>query len=420
MLQRLRVTELSLLVTVGLFTATGLALLGLVKTGQPGELARPGVIFLGGITLAYLWLVAIGFHGDQVLLPTVLALNSLGLLMVRRLAPGSADRQLAWVLVGLAGMLVLVTFWRDLTILKRYRYLWALAGLGLVALTMVFGTDPNGSAERLWLGFGAARFQPSEPLKILLVIFLASYLDEKRELISLSRLRLGPLRLPPLDYLAPFLVMWAISMALLVGQRDLGAALLFFGIFLTMLFVASGRASYLLAGAGLFLLSSLVADRVFAHVHQRIQLWADPWSQTAGGGYQIVQALIALAAGGLLGTGLGYGYPEYIPAVHTDFVFVAIGEELGLAGTLGVLGLYFLLFHRAFKIALQAVDSFNQLLAAGLAIVLSWQTFIILAGNLKLIPLTGITLPFVSYGGSSLVTNYALAGLLLLVSKEPK
>jgi len=414
---RLRLTELVLLIPAACVALGGLALVSLAFTGKaPLAALQPGLIYAGALIAACVVLVVARFAGDQVLLPIAAVLAALGLVLVQRLAPALAGRQLAWVLLGLALCLGLALGLRDLGVLQHYRYLWALAGLGLVAATFFFGVDVSGGGDRLWLGIGPLVFQPSELLKVLLVVFLASYLEERRELLARAVYRLGPLRLPPLPYLGPLAVMWAISLALLVAQRDLGAALLFFGIYLAMLYMASGKTSYVLAGLGLFLAGSWVAWRVFPHVQIRVSVWLNPWVEAAGSGYQTVQGLLAFASGGILGVGLGYGYPSYIPAVHTDFVLAAIGEEMGLAGALAVLALYLLLVYRGFHVALRAHDPFAQLLAAGLTATLALQTLIIVAGNLKVIPLTGITLPFVSYGGSSLITNFLVIGLLLRIS----
>ena len=414
---RFRLTEFVLLIPAACVALGGLALVSLAFTGKvPFAAMRPGLIYASALVAACAVLVAARFAGDQVLLPIAAVLAALGLVLVQRLAPALAGRQLAWVLLGLALCLGIALGLRDLGVLHRYRYLWALAGLGLVAATFFFGVDVGGSGDRLWLGIGPLVFQPSELLKVLLVVFLASYLEERRELLARAVYRLGPLRLPPLPYLGPLVVMWAISLALLVAQRDLGAALLFFGIYLAMLYMASGKASYVLAGLALFLAGSWVAWRVFPHVQTRVGAWLNPWAQAASSGYQTVQGLLAFASGGVFGVGLGYGYPGYIPAVHTDFVLAAIGEEMGLAGALAVLALYLLLVYRGFHIALRAHDPFAQLMAAGLTATLALQTMIIVAGNLKVVPLTGITLPFVSYGGSSLVTNFLIIGILLRIS----
>jgi cell division protein FtsW (lipid II flippase) len=257
-----------------------------------------------------------------------------------------------------------------------------------------------------------------ELVKLLLVVFLAGYLEEYRELLSIAGRRIGRVQLPPMPYLAPILVMIGAALLLFWLQKDLGPALLFSTVLLAMLYVASGRGSYVVLGLALLVLGGALADRVFGHVHTRIVIWLDPWANRETIGYQLVQALYAFASGGVFGAGLDFGSPRYIPAVHTDFVIAAIGEELGLAGSLAVVSLFVLLVQRGFVIALNARSGFATLLASGLTSVLALQALIILAGTLELIPLTGITLPFVSYGGSSVVANFLIIGLLLRISDE--
>jgi cell division protein FtsW (lipid II flippase) len=285
-------------------------------------------------------------------------------------------------------------------------------------LTLAFGRDPNGSGAALWFSVGPISLQPTEGVKLLLVLFLAGYLDDYRELLALAGPRIGPLKLPPLPYLAPILIMGGSALVLFWLQKDLGPALLFSTVLLTMLYIASGRASYVVLGLSLLVLGGALASQLFEHVHTRVVIWLDPWSNRDALGYQLVQALYALGSGGVFGVGLAQGAPLYIPAVHTDFVIAAVGEELGLAGTLAVVNLFVLLVARGFLIALQARSGFSALLAAGLTSVLGLQALIILAGALELIPLTGITLPFVSYGGSSVVANFLIVGLLLRISHE--
>jgi cell division protein FtsW (lipid II flippase) len=301
--------------------------------------------------------------------------------------------------------------------LGKYRYTWLVAGVCVLAITIVFGIDPNQSGTRLWLGFGGYYFQPSEIMKIVMAVFFASYLAEKRALITHAPVRVGNISLPPLVYLAPMVAVWMLSMGLLVWQRDLGAALLFYLVFLAMLYVATGRA-YLGPGLLFLFVGAIVAYGLFDHVQLRTRVWLDPWPYAAEDGYQIVQALNAYAAGGVIGAGLGYGYPEYVPAVHTDFVLAALAEELGLTGALAIVGLYIALVHRAFRIALRAPGDFSGLLAVGLAATLGIQAIVIVAGTLRLMPITGITLPFMSYGGSSIVANFVMIALLLRISAE--
>jgi cell division protein FtsW (lipid II flippase) len=296
--------------------------------------------------------------------------------------------------------------------------LWLLSGLALVALTLLVGEDVTGTGTRLWISIGPWNFQPSEMLKILIVVFLASYLDERRELLSGGVFRLGRLKLPPLPYLLPLLFMWGISLAVLVLQEDLGAAVLFFAIFLAMFYMATGSAGYVALGGVLFVVGALLAYTIFAHVQARVGIWLNPWADPSGRGYQTIQSLVALSAGGVFGVGLGYGHPGYIPAVHTDLVFAALGEEIGLAGLLAIVGLYLALVARGIHIALHTVDGFAALLAAGLSLALGLQALLIIGGTLRVLPLTGITLPFISYGGNSLLTNFLLIGILLRVSME--
>jgi len=417
-----RCSELIVLLAASLWTVGGMALLLLVQTGRlTATDLRPAWIYAGLMLVVYLGLLIARFRGDQLLFPLAATLTAVGLVMVRRLTPELGDRQLTWVIIGLATFLtIMVTRWPKLDWLRDLRWIWGGLGLGLVLLTFLFGVDPNGSGARLWLPVpGGNLFQPSELLKIALVIFLASYLDEHGQLIAISSFRLGPVTLPTNQYLVPFGFVWVIALAILVVQRDLGAALLFFGIFLAMLYVGTGKGSWVVMGLAGFLAGAAGLTQLFPHVQERLNLWLNPWGETAArGAYQIVQALIALAAGGLFGAGLGHGYPGYIPAVHTDFVLAAVGEELGLSTTLALLCLYVIFILRGYQIALTAHDQFVQLLATGLTTIFALQTWIIVAGTLKVIPLTGITLPFLSYGGSSLLTNFIAVALLLRCSEE--
>ncbi|HEY7067602.1 MAG TPA: FtsW/RodA/SpoVE family cell cycle protein [Chloroflexota bacterium] len=423
MAARWRLAELGLLVFPLAFLAVGLVLLRLVSqiTAEPalGQADWPPVaLFALAVLAIHGFLVWRWPRADQLLVPLAAALAALGLLMVGRLAPSLFARQAVWIAIGAVALIGVLTLLPSVDWLATYKYTWAAAGCLLVLATFVLGVDLNGSGMRLWIGAGGVYFQPSELYKVILVVFLAAYLAEKRELIVLAGWRVGPLRLPPVPYLTPMVAVWLLSLGLVVVQRDLGAALLFFGIFLALLYVATERASYVLAGLVAFAAGSVVAYRLFEHVRDRVSIWIDPWAQAQERGYQLVQALMALGAGGVFGTGLGYGLPDYIPAVHTDFVIAAIGEELGLLGSLAVVALYLLLVYRGFRITLRAPDTYLQLLAVGLSTVLGLQALVILGGTTRLIPLTGVTLPFVSYGGSSLLVNFAIVGLLLRISAE--
>lgn len=418
-LQRRRWRELMLLFVAAAPCLSGVVLLSVVwERGLRDPRFHPVYGLVGLLALCHLVLVICRFQGDQVLLPLAGALAGLGMLLVIRLVPTLGPRQLMWAAVGSVVMLAVAVGPWEVRLLERYKYTSAVAGIMLVALTLLFGVDPNGSGARLWLGTSTLAFQPSEILKVLLVVFLAGYLVDKRELLSNGLWRWGPLRLPPLPYLAPLIAMWGLSLALVVWQRDLGAAILFFGVFLVMVYVAVGSAWYVLSGSLLFVAGSAVCYLLFSHVRLRVEVWLNPWIDPEGRSYQIVQALYALGSGGVFGVGLGKGYPLYVPAVHTDFPFVALSEEGGLAAGLAVLLLYALLVTRGLDLALRARLPFNRLLATGLIAVLALQTMVIVGGNLKLIPLTGVTLPFVSYGGSSLLANFLILGVLLRMSHE--
>src|SRR5262245_1557436 len=393
------------------------------------------LVYLGVLFGVHVAQVLTGRRTDQVLLPAVGLLGGISLLLMERLPQdlavqhvgdadlGLADVQLVWlslslILAGAIAILVRSDLW-----LRQYKYTWAAAGVALLLLTFVLGSEING--QRLTLSFGPVSGQPSELLKVILVIFLAGYLSENRPLLVEESTRVGPFTIPPLPYLAPMAAMWAIALGIVVVQRDLGAALLFFAVFLLMTYAATGRISYVVLGIVLFLIGAFVMYQLLPHVRSRVDVWIDPFETPKTTGYQIIQALYAFGRGGLLGTGLGAGLPTVgggqpgsIPEVHTDFPFAALGEELGLIGVLAILGLYLVVIERGLRIAASAGDDFRSLLAAGLALVVGVQAFIIAAGNLKLIPLTGITLPFISYGGSSLLVNGIVVGLLLALADK--
>jgi len=418
--------------------AVGLAQLALVRTGQMTMADVLPALYGAAVLLGCSVVLSLcGFRGDQILLPLAALLTVVGLLFTNRLEPAiqetyGAVGQRQWQWAGLSlGVFLLVLLltrrwvWRgrifswDLA-LKRYRYIVLFLGLALVIAAMLFGVEVNGA--RLWLRLGALQFQPSELFKLLLVAFLAAYLEDKRDLVSFGGFRLWRIPLPPIPYLLPLLFMLGLSLAVLAFQRDLGAAMLTFGIFLGLLYVASSRLAYLIAGGAVFggavVLLNRLTDRVaaLAHVRTRIAVWLSPW--TTEGGYQVVQGLYALANGGLFGQGLGQGAPTLIPESHNDLIFAAIGEEWGLLGTTALLVLYALLIGRGLSVSLQARDGFLQLLGVGLTIALAVQILIIVGGNLVLIPLTGITLPFVSYGGSSLLMNWVVVGVLMRISAQ--
>jgi cell division protein FtsW (lipid II flippase) len=441
---RFRGRELGLLAVVGLTLYAGAISLGATQRfresladGDDGPLnlaepAEPGLLltYIAALFAVHLVFVLSGRRTDQLLLPAVGLLGGIGLLLVIRLPQnlagslgGLAQTQLVWLLIGLGIITVLGVAVRSDVWLRRYKYTWAAAGVALLLLVFLFGNETNGA--RLSLSLGPISGQPSELLKVILVVFLAGYLSENRPLLVEESTRIGPIRLPPLPYLAPMVAMWAIALGIVIVQRDLGAALLFFAVFLLLLYVSTARVSFVVLGLGAFVVGAAALYFLFSHVRTRIDVWLDPFADPAGAGYQIVQALHAFARGGLIGTGLGGGLPTIagrppIPALHTDFPFAALGEELGLVGILAILGLYLVLVQRGLRIASAAQDEFRAILAAGLSLVIGVQAFIIAGGNLKLIPLTGITLPFVSYGGSSLLANAVIVGLLIALSERTR
>ena len=355
---------------------------------------------------------------DPFLLPTAALLTGWGLLVIGRLAINFLLRQIIWLPISIVALLVVVRLSHDLRWLRRFRYTWLFGGLALLAATLVFGVNPSGYGPRLWLGAFGLYFQPSEPLKLLLVVYLASYLAERRELIVSERWKVGRWRLPPLAYVGPLLAMFGLAVILLAWQQDLGAAMLFFFTFLAMLYLATGQWGYVVTGLTLFLLAGLAGYHFSDRVALRVDGWLTPWPEAAGRAFQIVQSLLAFGAGGIIGQGLGLGHPGYIPAVHTDFVFAAIGEEFGLAGTLIIVALYGVLVLRGFRIAARAPRPFERFLAAGLTASLAIQAWVIMAGNAKLAPIAGVTLPFVSYGGSSLLISFIALALLLHISNQ--
>ncbi|MDH7576492.1 MAG: FtsW/RodA/SpoVE family cell cycle protein [Bacillota bacterium] len=356
--------------------------------------------------------------GDPFLFLLFGVLVSLSLIFLYRIDPSFGLRQSLWVLLGLAIIWLIQIFLRNYQRLTDYKYLFIAFGMIFLFLTILLGTEAGGA--RSWLALGSFRFQPSEAVKIFMVIFLAGYLDENREIFTQGTSKIGPFLVPDWPYLGPLLATCGLSLLLLVFQRDLGMALLFFTAFLVMVYIATHRFSYFLIGILLFLGGAVLCYHLFPHVQARIAVYINPWQFAEGGGYQIIQSLFALGNGGLFGWGLGSGFPELIPAVHTDFIFSLIGEELGLAGTLSIVTLYLLFVWRGLRLALQVPEGFGSLLVFGFSSLLALQTLIILGGVVNLIPLTGIPLPFLSYGGSSLISNCFLTGTLLKVSEEVK
>jgi cell division protein FtsW (lipid II flippase) len=419
----LRNRELVFLVPALILTTLGFALVYTQKaTALTWTSLTYGALFLVLFLIAHVGRRFLAPKADPYLLPVTALLSTLGLVMLYRLNEDLALKQAMWLVVGLAAFLLVLAFVRNPQTLYRYRY-W-IGGLGLLLLlfTAIFGKEINGA--RLWVDLGPMNFQPAEIGKILLVIFFAAYLVDMREVLTVSTRRVLGVPLPPFRYLAPLLSIWALSMALMIFMKDLGTSLLFFGALLALLYVATGRFFYVLVGLVLFAAGATILYFIFPHVQTRVDVWLDPWKDASGKGYQIVQSLFALAAGGLFGRGLAEGYlilpsgKTIIPKLETDFIFSAIGEELGLVGAAGIILLYLIFVYRGFRVAVRARDDFSRLLSTGLISIFALQAFLIVGGVIKLIPLTGITLPFVSYGGSSIVSNFVLLALLLRLSDK--
>ena len=370
-------------------------------------------------TTAHIYLSRHLPHRDPLLLPVAALLTGWGLSLIGRLAPNFLMRQTIWLVVSTAALLGIVRLSRDMRWLRRFRYTWLFGGLTLLAATLVFGVNPSGYGLRLWLGAFGIYFQPVELLKLLMIAYLASYLAERKELLIGEGVRIGRWRLPPLAYVGPLIAMFGLAMVLLAWQQDLGAAMLFFFTFLAMLYLATGQWGYVIAGLVLFCAVGVTGYCLSDKVALRVDGWLNPWPEAADRAFQIVQSLLALGSGGVFGQGLGLGNPTFIPAVHTDFVFAAIAEEFGLLGALGVIALYGVLMVRGFRAAAHARPPFERFLAAGLTAGIVIQAWVIMAGNAKLAPIAGVTLPFVSYGGSSILTSYIALAFLLRVSDRP-
>ena len=413
--------EFLLLLPPFLLTGAGFYSLQLQRGDLLVERYWPAIALVVGALLMHLIFSWLAPHADQVMLPLVTMMNGLVLLIIERLASNFTVRQTVAMGIGMALCTALV-LWNDgPRFAERYRYTLILPGIFLlvVGLLLSFAGSEVGDPGRSVLSItGTFGVQPSEPLKLLLVLFLASFLDFHREKFQTVRLTRLFTDRRWLWLFIPLVGMWGISMILLILQRDLGAALLFFGIFLVLAYLATNRKDYVLLSLLLFVAGGFFAYHSFGYVAQRFAAWLDPWANADTGGFQLIEALYALANGGIFGQGLGQGFPDFVPIVHSDFIIIAIGEELGVAGIIAVIALYILFLLRGFHVAMRAPDSFEQLVAGGLISLLSLQALIIMAGCLKLMPLTGITLPFIAYGGTSLVTCYMMLGLMLRISRD--
>lgn len=424
-----RGTELVLLIFAIAVVLLAYANVGLAMEGSlPVDLLPIGAGF-GVIALIFhlvlRWKAA---YADPTLLPIATLLNGLGLVMIHRLdlnssktnglLEGSALRQLIWSAIAIGAAIALLFLVSDHRRLRRYTFTFALAAIILLMMPLMPLIGKNINGNRIWIGLGPFTFQPGEIAKLCAVIFFASYLVQTRDALSLVGKRVLGFPLPRARDLGPIVVAWLASLAVLVFESDLGTSLLFFGLFVGMLYIATERRSWIVIGLGMFLLGCVVAYQLFAHFRVRVQLWLDPF--TAGLSDQNAKGLMGMASGGLTGTGLGQGHPEITYFANSDFIFASFGEELGLVGVMAILLLYGLFVERGLRTALAARDGFGKLLATGLAFSIALQCFVVIGGVTRVIPLTGQTTPFLAAGGSSLLANWVLVALLLRISDQAR
>ena len=419
--------ELAALLPVALLVTAGFTAVFLVQSNQIDDLSLTyGGFFLGVCVLAHLVIRVRLPNADPYLFPLVALLAAFGLVMLFRIDEGLALRQASVFLLGLAIFAATIIFLRDYHVLERYRYVIASIGIGLLLLPRVPGIGEQVNGAFLAIDVGPLSFQPAEFAKLCLVIFLASYLREHREVLIVGARRIAGLTLPPLKHFGPVLVVWGASMLMLVFIRDLGSSLMFFGAFLALLYIATNRASFVVIGLVMFLAGAWFFSATVPHVSDRVDIWLDPFADASGDGYQIAQSIFAQADGGLFGRGFGEALLELpgggaiLPAAQTDLIYALIVDELGLFGGAAVVLTYGLIAARGFKTAMIARDGFSKLLAAGLTAVFALQAFVIIGGVVRVIPLTGVTLPFISFGGSSIVANMVLLALLLLISDRAR
>jgi cell division protein FtsW (lipid II flippase) len=417
-----RNVELALLVFA---TLIGLAAYANVELVMRGSLPADFVWYIGGLVLVaavtHLFVRIFARYADPVLLPCAFLLNGLGLVMIHRLDLSSnsghaAASQFEWTILGIALFVATLVFIRDHRVLRRFTYTLGAAGLLLLALPALLPSslsEVNGA--KLWILIGGFSIQPGEFAKLAVMVFFAGYLVAKRDVLSLAGRRVLLIDLPRGKDLGPVLVAWLASLGILVFEHDLGSSLLFFGLFVAMLYIATERVSWLVIGLLLFVGGAFIAYHLFGHVRVRVEVWLDPFGHHDLA-YQNIQGLYGLAHGGLTGTGLGQGRPGLVPFADSDFIFTSFGEELGLAGAMALIVIYLLMVARGLRIALAVRDGFGKLLAAGIAVSMGLQVFVVIGGVTKLIPLTGLTTPFLSHGGSSLLANWTLVALLLRIS----
>ena len=412
--QARRRAELGLLVLAIAITGGAYTLASLGQTSSvPANIGPFFAIITVLFFAAHVAIRRLAPEADGLLFPLVALLNGIGYVFIARLDPDLADNQATWTFVGILAFVLTLAFVRRVRDLERYRYTFLVVGLILLVLPLIPGVGVTINGARIWVGLGPISFQPGEFAKIAFALFFASYLVEKREMLSMATWPKFRPMLPDLKHLGPVLLAWGIAILVMTAQKDLGSSLLLFALFMSMLWVATGKVAYPVGGAALFGAAAYGAWTQFSHVKNRVTQWMNPWDDFGG---QLSETWYALAWGGVAGTGIGLGRPGKIPYVESDFIFAAIGEELGLLGGTAILVAYLLIVGSGLKIATQSEHAFDKLLAAGLTALIGLQAFVILAGVIRLLPLTGVVLPFVSYGGSALVANYVLLALLLRIS----
>ncbi|MGH2940183.1 MAG: FtsW/RodA/SpoVE family cell cycle protein [Solirubrobacterales bacterium] len=425
---RARNREMLALIPVALLLTAGFAAVFAQENSKLGNLSLTyGAYFFALCLATHIYLRIRLPHADPYLFPLMAVLTAFGLVMIYRIDESLARNQANWFVFGLVLFALTIQFLRDYEVLERYRYIIATVGILLLLAPRLPGIGEQVNGAYLGVKVGPISFQPAEFAKLAIVVFLASYLRENREVLIVGARRVLGVTLPPIKHFGPMLVVWGATMLLLVFIRDLGSSLMFFAAFLALLYVATGRFSFVVIGSLLFLVGAWFIVTTVPHVHDRVEIWLHPYSDPQGTGYQILQSIFAQADGGLFGKGFGQGLitipgtkATLLPAAQTDTIYSLIVNELGLFGACGLIATYLLITARGFKVALLANDGFSKLLATGLTAVFAIQAFVIIGGVTRVIPLTGVTLPFVSYGGSSIVANFVLLALLLLVSDRAR
>ena len=412
-----RRTELGLVLLAAVLIGALYALAGLGRAGNlPANIGPLLLVILGLLLVAHLAVRRLAPNADPIILPLAGLLNGVGYTFIARLDPSQASKQLGWTAIGIVAFCATLAVVRRASDLERYRYLLAAGGIGALLLPLVPHVGRNINGARLWVYIGPVNFQPGELAKLALAVFFASVLTERGDLLAHGTRRIGRFMVIDARYLGPIVVAWGLSLVIFLAENDLGSSFLFFTLFVSMLYLATGRAYWLGVGAALFAVGALAAVKVIGHAQSRISSWLDPWAHPYSSGFQIIQGWFAVAGGGVFGEGPGQSNAGHIPYASSDFIFAVVADELGLVGATALLMGYLLMIGSGLRIAVRAERPFEKLLAAGLSVILGVQTFVIIAGVTRMIPLTGITLPFVSYGGSSLIANYILLAVLLRIS----